>query len=149
MAKKIKNDDLVEVMCLVTGELVYVNPRTTETWKWAGYGDIQPIPFEELKYMKSGQPKFINQPWILILDETAVEALRLEKFYETIIKPNEMDNFLELPIEKMDELFEKAPSGMRLVIANYVKDKIDKKEFTDVFKIKYLEDKIGAELIQI
>lgn len=150
MAKKaIKNDDLVDVMCYTSGKLVYVNPRTTETWIWEGYGDIQPLPFEELKYMKSGQPKFINEPWVLILDENVVEALRLTKFYENIIKPDEIDNFLKLSIEKMDEVFSKVPSGTKLLIANYAKEKIERKEFSDLFKIKYLEEKIGAELIEI
>jgi hypothetical protein len=149
MAKKtIKNEELIDVMCYTSGTLVYVNSRTTERWVWDGYGDIQPIPFQELKYMKSGQPKFINEPWVLIMNDDVVDALRLTNFYENIVKPSEMDNFFRLSTEKMDEILEKAPSGVKLLITNYAKQKIASQEFSDLFKIKYLEGKLNADLIE-
>jgi len=145
--KKLRNDDLVEVMNYTVGELIYVNPRTQETWIWSGFGDVQPIPYIEIKTIKSTHPKFIYEPWFIILDDNVVDTLGLTKLYENIIKPDEIDKFYNMDTNEMVEILEKAPENVKLLIAQLTKDKIQKKEFGDLFKIRLIEEALKTDLL--
>ena len=91
--EKIERDELIEVMSITNGEVIYINPRTKEEYSWSEFGDIKDVPFAELIEIKSRYPKFLTQPWLYILDDRAIEHFGLTEFYKTIIKPEDIDEF--------------------------------------------------------
>jgi hypothetical protein len=145
--KKLKNNDEVTVVNNTVGKLIYISNKTGFQMVLDGYGAIDKIPFGELITMKSSQPKFINDAWLIILDEEAIKQLKLEKQYENIIKPDDLDSFYDLNDKKMGEMLDNMPNQMKETIAKITKQKIENRELNDLFKIKLIEEKLGIELL--
>ena len=94
--KEIKKDELIEVMSFTTGEVIYINPRTSEEYIWSEFGDIKFVPFVELIEMKSRRPKFLTKPYLMILNDDVVKYFGMTKFYKTLIKPEGLDKFYKM-----------------------------------------------------
>jgi hypothetical protein len=140
---KIKRDELIEVMSFTTGEVIYINPRTNEEYIWNDYGDIKLLPFSELIEMKSRYPKFLKQPWLLIMNDDVVEHFGLTEFYKTLVMPEELDAFYKMGDEEMVKFIHNTTEDMRSLIVTQTRQKIRDKEFGDLFKIKLIESTIN------
>lgn len=145
--KKLKKDDLIDIMNNTVGTLVYVNPRTQETWRIEGYGTVDQMPYSELITMKASQPKFLYEPWLIILNDEAVEALGLSSLYENIIKPNEIDKFYQMTPNKMKEVLEKAPKDMKLLIGKLTKERVKSGQVNDLFRVRLIEETLNIDIL--
>lgn len=145
--KKIDNDELIKVMNYTAGKLVYVNPRTQQQWLFEGYGATDHMPFVELQTMKSTYPKFLFEPWLVIMNDDAVDLLGLRKFYETILQPKEIDRFYKMNEFEMEEFLNNAPKNMKQLIIDITREKIKNKSFGDLFKIKHIESVLNCKLL--
>jgi len=141
--KKIGRNEQIEVMSFTTGEVIYINPRTREEYIWSDYGDIKLVPFSELIEMKSRYPKYLMQPWLLILDDRVVEHFGLVDFYKTLVKPDELEAFYQMGDEEMVKFLHNTTKDMRALIVSQTRQKIRDKEFGDLFKIKLIESTIN------
>lgn len=146
-SRSIKNDELIDVMNYTTGRLVYINPRSQQEWTFEGFGASDQIPFSELRTMKSMYPKFLFEPWMIILDEDVVQMLGLSKLYENILKPSEIDMFYKMNEKQMEKFLLKAPNNMKTLLIDITKEKIKNKEFGDLFKIKHMENILDAKIL--
>jgi hypothetical protein len=137
---------LVTVANFTTGGLTYVNPRTGMQWRWVGFGATDDIELSELITIKSSQPKFLTEPWMLVLNDDVVEVLGLSKMYENIIKPDEFDRIYALPIDQLETILVNAPTGMKQVIALKAKQMIANGEFDSIQKQRLIEKVLNIKL---
>lgn len=140
---KIDRDELIEVMNFTTGEVIHINPRTKEEYIWSDYGDIKLLPFSELIEMKSRYPKFLKQPWLLIMNNEVIEHFGLTEFYKTLVMPEELDAFYKMGDEEMVKFIHNTTKDMRSLIVTQTRQKIRNKEFGDLFKIRLIESTIN------
>lgn len=145
--KKIENDDLIKVMNYTAGRLIYINPRTQQQWTFDGYGAIDHMSFSELQTIKSVYPKFLFEPWLVILNDEAVSQLGISDFYNKILQPKEIDKFFNMSEYEMEAFLNNAPNNMKKLIIDITKDKIKKKTFGDLFKIKHIESVLKCKLL--
>jgi hypothetical protein len=141
--KKIGREELIEVMSFTNGEVIYINPRTREEYIWGEFGDVKLIPFSELIEMKSRYPKFLMQPWLLILNDEVIEHFGLKDFYKTLVRPEEIDAFYKMGDAEMVKFIQNTTKDMRSLIVNQTRQKIRNKEFGDLFKIRLIESTIN------
>lgn len=138
----------VEVMNNTTGTLVFVNKRTQAEWTIEGYGAFDEMLVSDLKNMRSSSSSLLLDGYLLILDDDVVEHLRLKGIYENIIKPEDIDNFFTQSDVKMRKILEKCPKGMKELLFQKAKEKIEnnspdmdynskKRVFEDIFNIKF------------
>jgi hypothetical protein len=78
-------------MNITNGILIYKSKKTGMHLQFEKYGDIEYIEFGELLTMKTSSRKFLEEPWILILDEEVVKYLGLEKLYKKLVHPENID----------------------------------------------------------
>lgn len=137
---------LIPVMNNTTGTLIYISKKTGAEWKMQGYGAVDEMELGELITMKSAHPKFLNQPWLIILDDEVVEYLGLTKLYENVLKPEELDEFFDLPIDEMESIMKKAPMGMKQLIASKAKQMYADGILDSVKKKELIESTFGIDL---
>lgn len=136
----------IPVMNITAFSLVYSSPRTGAEWNWSSYGDIEYMEMQELLTMRSSQRRFLDEPFILIMDEDAVSYLGLEKAYDNLIDPSNIDKVFKMNMNDFKEVIEKAPKGIQILIVNRAKQLIDSGELDSGHKIRFINEKFGTDL---
>lgn len=142
----IDRNEMIPVYSAVEGSLVYVSKRTGLEITWGEMGDEQYLEYGELMNMKSSQPKFFTEPFILIEDEDVVEKLGLKDTYDRMIKPEEMDKFFDMDINEMKLVLQNAPNGTKKTIANSAGKRVSSGSLYDIRKIKMLQKELNIDL---
>lgn len=123
--KELPRNMLVPVVSFYMGGCKYTSPRTGASWRFSEFGAIDEIELSELITMKSSKPKYLNVPWLVILDDDVVEFLGLQQLYSKLIKPKDIDKFFKLRSEKMREILTNAPKGLKQLITARAQKLID------------------------
>lgn len=142
--RKIERDELVTVMNYTTGKVVYQSKKTGAEWVFHEFGDTDEIEVNELVTMKNAHRRYLTEPWLFILDEDVVDYLGLNKVYENLLEPEEVDRFFELSSNKMREILEKAPSGLKQLIASKAIQKIKDGSLDSMSRIKVIEETLNV-----
>jgi hypothetical protein len=137
--REITNDTQVQVMNNTSGKLIYVSPRSHVTWVWEKYGDTDYMTVQELLTMKASHARFFNDQWILVLDDDVVAHLKLERFFEKALSPEELEMYFYLPIDEMESILRRSSPSQQSLIATKAREKYEAGEFTDIYKIKMIE----------
>ncbi len=145
--RKLQREDLIPVMNYTSGLLVYES-RNGRGWRFENYGDTDEIELAELISIKNSQSRILNEPWMLILDDDAVEYLGLKKLYENVIKPDDMENLFTLPDDRLEEVLRKAPASVKQLVADKAKQMIDNKKLNSLSTIQLVERVLNVELIE-
>lgn len=143
---KIDRDEQVEVMNITNGNLVYQSTKTGMEVLFEDFGDKEWLEVGELLTMRSSQRKFLNEPWILIMDEEVVNYLGLDKLYDKMIDPEKIDSVFKMPVPKFKEVIEDAPRGIAELIVSRARQKIEDGSLDSVSKIRVLNDKFDIDL---
>lgn len=142
---EINRDELI-VCRSATENLVYVSNRTGEKFEWADFGDVQYITLGELISMKSTQPRFLKEGWLIVDDEEVIEQLGLAKMYGSIFEVDDIDDFLEQDPYEMERILKTMPRGFKNSIAQVAREKVESGELDSNRKIKLLEQLLDVDL---
>jgi hypothetical protein len=142
----IGRDELIPIMNNTNGTVIYTSKTSGQEWVFNSYGQTDDIEMGELIKMKNAHPRYLNEPWIIILDEDAVQQLGLSNLYENVMKPEELDNFFKLPVDKFNEILNNTPSGMKQLIVSKAMKGIKDGSFDSMSKIKAIEESYGIRL---
>lgn len=141
-------NELIPVMNITNGSLVYQSRKTGMEVKFERYGDIEYLEVGELLTMRSGQRRFLDEPWILIMDNEVVNYLGLDKLYKKLENPQNIDNIFAFDNEAFEEIVKSSPRGYAQLIISRAKIKIKEGTLDSVSKIKILEERFNVELAQ-
>lgn len=142
---EINRDDLI--VCRTTQtNLVYISKRTSEKFEWAEFGDVQYITLGELISMKSTQPRFLKEGWLIVDDEEAIEQLGLAKMYGNIFEIDDIAEFLEKDEYEIERILTNMPRGFKNSIAQFAREKVESGELDSRGKIKLLERLLDVDL---
>lgn len=137
---------LIPVMNITNHTLVYQSRKTGAEWSWGLYGDTEYIEMQELLTMRSSQRRFLDEPWILIMDDEAVSYLGLEKMYDKMVHPDNIDSVFNMGRDQFKEVLDTAPKGIAQLIVSRAKAKVDDGTLDSVQKIKAINEKFGTHL---
>jgi hypothetical protein len=147
--KKVTNidkDRLIPVMNITPHGLVYISKRTGAEWNWTHYGDIEHMELAELLTMRNAHRKFLDDPFILIMDDDAVSYLGLEKMYATMIEPDNIDKVFKMKVSEFKDVVNSSPKGIQILIAQRAKELVEKGELDSMSKINFINEKFGTDL---
>lgn len=139
---------MVPVMNATNGYLIYQSKKTGTELHFQEYGDIEYVDYQELLTMKSGHRRFFDEPFIIVLDDEAANALSLTKMYENIPDPSQIDKVFQMNQKEFENVVEKAPRGIKHVIILRAKQMYESGVLDSVKKINYLNDRFKAEIGQ-
>src|SRR6185312_5291250 len=145
--KKISMDDRIEVMNNTTGRYKYVSRVTGYTLEMDEYGDVESIPFSELRTMSSGQKAHIREAFIVILDEDAVNELGYSKLYENVFSVEGVNALLHgRDYDKLEKVIPKMPKYMQETLASVAKRKFKTRELSDLNVRDILEKTLNVKI---
>jgi hypothetical protein len=149
---KIDPDEYIAVMNNTDGTLVHHSDRYGR-WIFSKYGQVDEIPMAELTRLNNMNRRVLTLPYLIILDEEVVKQLRLDKEYENILMPEDVDNIFKLKVNELDEVMSNMTEGMKKTIASIAykkwKSKDPKNRLTDIAKVDAIEKHCKVEIKEL
>jgi hypothetical protein len=143
---QVDKDKLIPIMNITAHSLIYLSKRTGAEWNWEQYGDIEYMEMAELLTMRNAHRRFLDEPFILIMDDDAVNYLGLEKMYEKMISPDNIDKVFKMKMDNFKEVINSSPKGIQILIANRAKQLIDNGELDSMAKINFINEIFNTDL---
>jgi hypothetical protein len=145
----IERDEVVACRNLTSGKLIYISKKTGLETVWSVYGDEEYLEVGELLTMRSSQPKFLKNPWLLIDDEEVVEYLGLKSIYDTILPVDELDSLFDLTVNEVRNILPKLPKGLRDLLAEKARQGIQDGTLNNLQVIRLLEQELKLDLLSL
>jgi len=118
----LSGDAEIEVMDLFSGSLTLYTEGFGEGTPYKfdeGFGSIIDIPFSDLKLIVKNNNKIAKAGYFYIMNEDAVEIVRLKKAYESLIPPENMSKLSKLSDDAVIALYNSAPKSQKAIILSY------------------------------
>lgn len=146
--KEIDRNEMVPIMNVTNGTLIYTSRKTGTELQFSEYGDIEYVDYQELLTMKSGQRRFFDEPFILVMDDDVVDALGLTKMYANMKNPDQIDKIFNMNQREFEDIVEKSPKGIKFLIVSRAKKLYEIGELDSIKKINYLNDRFQTDIGQ-
>jgi hypothetical protein len=137
---------LVPIMNVTNGKLIYQSRKTGSEFQFEKYGDIEYIELYELLTMRSSHRKFLDEPFIIVLDDEVADYLGLTNNYKKLIHATEIDGIFNFPLDHFTDVIKSTPKGLAHLIISKAKEKIQTGELDSVQKIEALEENYNVRL---
>lgn len=146
--KKFEASETIPCRSVTYGELILSGYKTKLLYTWANAGDIAYVEYQDLQALQSRKSKFLTEPLFIIEDEDLVEQWgnMLKPIYDKI-KEDDLENFLQLPPNKLERQLKSAPEGVQKSIKSMAAAKIASGEFDSINRIKAIDNALGTELL--
>jgi hypothetical protein len=138
----------IPIMNVTNGKLIYESRKTGAAWRFLNYGDMEYMEFQELLTMRSSQRKFFDEPFILVMDDDAVEHLGLTKMYANIKNPEQIDDVFKLSQLDFEDVLDKSPRGIKHLIISRAKQLYESGELDSIKKINHINDRYQTDIGQ-
>ena len=144
--RQLKDTDKITVMNNTTGRYGYIG-KSGYSFQLEEYGDIDEIPFSELRTMSaSKQKRHITDALIIILDEDAVRELNYTKLYENIFDAEGIEKLLAYP-DKLCNTLPKMPKFMMETLITIAKQKYKDRQLNNLKVIDAIKNTIGVNIM--
>lgn len=146
---EIDRNQLVECKNVTNGSLTYISRNNGYLAEWANFGDIEYIPVSELMTMKASQPRFLNEPWLIIDDEDVVQHLGLKSIYDRIIAADEIEALFHKTPQEIEDILSRAPKGTRELVADKAREMVTNDSLYDIRIMRVLDKALNIDLTMI
>lgn len=146
---EITRDMMVACRNLTSGKLIYVSKKTGLETIWSNYGDEEYLDVGELLTMKSSQPAFLKNPWLLVDDEDVANYLGLKEVYANIIPVDEIDDFFNLSANEARNILPKLPKGTKELVSEKARQGIQDGTLNNLQLIRLLEQELQLDLLSL
>jgi hypothetical protein len=147
--KEIDLKMMVSCRNITSGSLIYVSKKTGFEANWDKLDDEEYIEVSELLTMKSSQPRFLQEPWIMVDDDEVVDYLGLREMYDNIILKDELEVFFRLSPTEIEAKLRIAPKGTRTLVAEQARAMVENDKLYDTRVIRTIEKELQIDLSMI
>ena len=147
--KKFANDDLIPCKSITNGELIMVGDKTKIVYRWANYGDVEEVEYQDLIYAtRSSRTSYVKYPRFIILDDDFVKQNKeVAEIYDSIYSVADIRKILDLSPAQMKKAIEELPEGAKDSLKGLASTMIDNGTLDSVKKIQILDEVFGTELL--
>lgn len=140
-------NQMVQVVSFVDGLLIYKSEKTGMTYRFSQLGAEDEMEFSEILAMRSSKPKFLERPWLIIMDDEIADYFKLSDLYDKIAvkRPDEIKALFKDP-EKLEKLLKNPPKGFVDVLASQAAKMIESGELESLKVKNLIEEKLNIEL---
>lgn len=147
--KQVDINQLVSCKNVTIGTLTYVSKKTGLEVNWNAYGDEEYLEVSELLTMRGSQPRFLNEPWVMIEDEDVIEYLGLKDLYTKMFELDQIDKLFSKQIPEIENILATAPRGMKELVVDKAREMVANETLYDVRIIKLIEKYCTADLTMV
>lgn len=131
--EELNGDTEIVVISQFVGRLVIstLGNGSGTVYRFEKFGDIQDIPFSDLKEIVKNKPNFAKEGLYYIANEQAVKKLRLTKDYEHIVNNDIFSHLLDEKSDVIIKAYEDAPKLQREQIVTMIEERLANKKDVD------------------
>lgn len=124
--EELNGDTEIVVISQFVGRLVIstLGNGSGTVYRFEKFGDIQDIPFSDLKEIVKNKPNFAKEGLYYIANEQAVKKLRLTKDYEHIVNNDIFSHLLDEKSDVIIKAYENAPKLQREQIVAMIEERL-------------------------
>ena len=100
-------------------------------YRFAKFGDVQDIPFSDLKDIVKNKPNFAKEGLFYIANKEAVKKLRLTKEYEHIVNNDIFAHLLDENSDVIIKAYENAPTLQKEQIISMIDERLARNQEVD------------------
>ena len=122
----INGDTDIVVISQTIGKLVLTTGRggSGNIYRFDKFGDIQDIPFADLKDIVKSRPTFAKEGMYYIANEQAVKKLRLTREYSQIVKSDLFSHLLDEKSDIIINAYQGAPKLQKEQIISMIEERL-------------------------
>lgn len=144
---------MIPCKSVTAGELLLPGKKSGILYRWANYGDVTEVEYQDLLALKSTKSRYIYEPWFIIDDEEVLGVSMwndLNKVYESFydIEDN-IESIFDISNDEFESRIESMPKGMQKTIASIARTKIDDGSFDSLAKVKAMDRVFGTDLLTL
>ena len=143
--RKYSAGDLIPCKSVVYGELVYVG-RNGSMYEWSGYGDICEVDYSDLLSMKTGQQKFLKEPWLIILDDELAAQWKLSDMNEIFNDIGDIEDLINSGASKVKKSLMNAPQGYKELVKKTAARMLREGYLDSIATVRVIDDILGSNL---
>lgn len=148
---KIPVDEEFVVRSNVFGSLYFESRQKDLVLEWDNSGDEEYVTYGDLNKIRNQSKAFFEKNWIVIdgndsySSEDVYKALRMDKFYQSYLTPDDIDELFDLDTNDIARLISTYTDGMKETIKTRAKELVDEGALSDMGKIKILSEMLNAD----
>jgi hypothetical protein len=133
MNEELNGDTEIEVISQFVGKLALSTDGNGmgTVYRFEKFGDVQDIPFSDLKDIVKNKPKFAKEGLYYIANEEAVKKLRLSKDYEHIVSNDIFAHMLDEDSDVVIKAYKNAPKLQKEQIVSMIDERLAKNQEVD------------------
>lgn len=135
-----------------SGRLIYASKRQMGySVIWRNYMDTQYIELAELMAMRSSDPMFFSENWIVIDDEfehkdAVVQKLRIKNMYANTPNMLELERLFVLPVDEMVHKIKSMSTSLKESVHLHAKEAVENGTLDSMKRIKAIENVLGKSI---
>lgn len=137
----------------VTAGWLGCSGKSGQYYVFENFGDECEIEYQDLFALKSRHSNYIYAPHFVIEDDELLENPRwadVKKFYyEKVYTIEDVDEVLNLPVDKFEPALKVLPKGLAKTLQVRVASKIEDGSFDSLKKIKIIDETYGTDFRSI
>ena len=145
--KKYAPTDMIPCRSITFGELLLTGAKTKWLYRWANYGDVTEMEYQDLQALRSTRSSYLFKPRFIIEDEDLVEQWKNDfgSMYDDIIA-TDVEAMFNLSPAQLKAKLKKAPNGIQQAVKNLAGEKIMNGSLDSLAKIKAIDEVLGTQL---
>ena len=129
------------------GTLVYISPKTGQTFIWDSFGAEQDMEISELRAARNSAKKFFEYNWFMFDEQWIIDYLGMARYYKNALPIDDFDSLFEKPADEVREIISKLSDGQKRSVGYRAKELIASGEIDSRKTVATLEECLGIELV--
>lgn len=147
--KVYKGDDTIPCRSVTRGLLVHIGKKTGEIYRWADYGDVTEVEYQDLMALRATRAKFLYGPMFIIEDDELLEDERwkgVKEVYAKAIKYEDLNRLLQANSSEFTAILKDMPKAMRKAVSTEIATRLEEGTFDSLQKVKIVDEICGTDL---
>lgn len=141
-------EDLIPCKSITNGPLYVTGDKTSQLYRWANYGDVEEVEYQDLVYMIRSKKASVFKPRFIVQDKNIVDQYpELKGLYNALYSTKDLKDILGLPVYQMKKAIEDLPEGAHDAIRGIAASMITSGSLDSVKKIKELDEIFNTNLL--
>lgn len=146
--RKYEKEDLIPCKSITNGKLFVEGSKSDILYRWADYGDVDYVEYQDLIYMVRSRKSWVFKPRFIIMDDEFVQQTpEIKKLYDSLYSLSDLREILDLPASQMKSAILGLPDGAKDAIKGVASSQIEHGMLDSVQKIKILDEIFGTKLL--
>lgn len=146
VSTKFDADLQVGIASASSGNVFYTSPKSGYSFDFTEIGQYEEIPYHELVTLKNKYSRYLNEPFIIILDEDVRESFGLN-YDNTFLEIEDMESYLEQDNSIIEKTLKLLSKGSRDMLINHVANAVRNEEDISINKVRTIEKISGLSIL--